>query len=75
MKSAWCPLCSHRSAHILRNPLQLKVLTYKDWGRLCNLADVIMAVDHYLEGRELNKPPSRYAYQIAQKSLHELIAA
>ena len=60
---------AHLSELVNNHPEAIDVQT------LANLADVIMAVDHYLEGRELNKPPSRYAYQIAQKSLHELIAA
>lgn len=42
---------------------------------LAQVADVIMAIDHYLASKQENKPINRHAFQVAQKSLHHLIAA
>lgn len=43
--------------------------------QLAKIADVVMAVDYYLESLEVNKPAGANPIKIGQKSLHDLMAA
>lgn len=43
--------------------------------QLAKIADIVMAVDYYLESLEVNKPAGKQAIKVGQKSLHQLIAA
>lgn len=42
---------------------------------LACIADVIMAVDHHLDGFENNRPVSKQALDVGQQSLSHLLAA
>ena len=42
---------------------------------LACIADVIMAVDHHLDGFEHNRPVSKQALDVGQQSLSHLLAA
>ncbi|MGO3875741.1 hypothetical protein [Psychrobacter celer] len=44
-------------------------------GTLACIADVIMAVDHHLDGFEHNRPVSKQALDVGQQSLSQLLAA
>ncbi|MGO3755074.1 hypothetical protein [Psychrobacter celer] len=44
-------------------------------GTLACIADVIMAVDHHLDGFEHNRPVSKQALGVGQQSLSQLLAA
>ncbi|WP_201586417.1 hypothetical protein [Psychrobacter sp. HII-4] len=44
-------------------------------GTLACIADVIMAVDHHLDGFEHNRPVSKQALNVGQQSLSQLLAA
>ncbi|MGP5406498.1 hypothetical protein ACTXLW_02680 [Psychrobacter celer] len=44
-------------------------------GTLACIADVIMAVDHHLDGFENNRPVSKQALDVGQQSLSHLLAA
>ncbi|MBR5494766.1 MAG: hypothetical protein IKV71_03895, partial [Psychrobacter sp.] len=46
-----------------------------DDGTLAYIADVIMAVDHHLDGSENNRPVSKQALDVGQQSLSQLLAA
>ena len=46
-----------------------------DDGTLAYIADVIMAVDHHLDGFEHNRPVSKQALDVGQQSLSQLLAA
>lgn len=46
-----------------------------DDGTLSYIADVIMAVDHHLDGFENNRPVSKQALDVGQHSLSQLLAA
>ncbi len=46
-----------------------------DDGTLAYIADVIMAVDHHLDGFENNRPVSKQALDVGQHSLSQLLAA
>ena len=46
-----------------------------DDGTLAYIADVIMAVDHHLDGFENNRPVSKQALDVGQQSLSQLLAA
>lgn len=43
-------------------------------NQLAKLADVVMAVDYYLESLEVNKPAGTQALKMGQKSLQQLLA-
>lgn len=42
---------------------------------LAHIADVIMAIDHHLDGFEHNRPVSKQALDVGQQSLSQLLAA
>ncbi|MGP5493749.1 hypothetical protein ACTXMK_04740 [Psychrobacter celer] len=44
-------------------------------GTLACIADVIMAIDHHLDGFEHNRPVSKQALDVGQQSLSQLLAA
>lgn len=46
-----------------------------DDSTLAYIADVIMAVDHHLDGFEHNRPVSKQALDVGQQSLSQLLAA
>ena len=46
-----------------------------DDGTLAYIADVMMAVDHHLDGFENNRPVSKQALDVGQQSLSQLLAA
>ena len=46
-----------------------------DDGTLAYIADVMMAVDHHLDGFENNRPVSKQALDVGQHSLSQLLAA
>lgn len=46
-----------------------------DDSTLAYIADVIMAVDHHLDGFENNRPVSKQALDVGQQSLSQLLAA
>ncbi|MCH1781941.1 hypothetical protein [Psychrobacter glaciei] len=46
-----------------------------DDSTLAYIADVIMAVDHHLDGFEHNRPVSKQALNVGQRSLSQLLAA
>ena len=46
-----------------------------DDGTLAYIADVMMAVDHHLDGLENNRPVSKQALDVGQQSLSQLLAA
>lgn len=70
-----------QSAHLLkRTSLHMsKLLENAQTGiaesQLAKIADVMVAVDYYLESLEVNKPAGKQAIKIGQKSLHQLMAA
>ena len=61
----------------LANYLQQRINSGRriDDGTLAYIADVIMAVDHHLDGFENNRPVSKQALDVGQHSLSQLLAA
>ncbi|WP_372845186.1 hypothetical protein [Psychrobacter sp.] len=61
----------------LANYLQQRISSGNriDDGTLTYIADVIMAVDHHLDGFENNRPVSKQALNVGQHSLSQLLAA